>query len=104
MDTDFEKAYAQAGNVPKLKSVYSISLYDPKNGKIHHMHRILNMEGSSPIDPQQVEKNVIAAAKRLGHDVEKLRVLHAQDLQDISGSYQVDLEKRLWSNYHNLQI
>jgi hypothetical protein len=94
MDTDFDKNYVQVGNVPKLKSVYAISLYDPKDGKIHHMHHVLNMEGSSPMDPKQVEDNVIAMAKKVGHDVDKLKVLHTPDLKDLSGNFKVDVEKK----------
>jgi hypothetical protein len=58
------------------------------------MHYVLNIAGSLPMEPQQVEKNVIATAKKIGYEVEKLKVLHTQDLQDISGNYRVDIEKK----------
>jgi hypothetical protein len=32
----------------------------PQNGRIRHMHYVLTMAGSLPMDLQQVEKNVIA--------------------------------------------
>src|SRR5919197_4142104 len=94
INMNFDKNYARSGNAPKLKSVYAISLYDPKDGRIHHMHHVLNMEGSTPMDPKQVEDNVIAMAKKIGHDVDKLKVLHTPDLQDLSGNFKVDVEKK----------
>ena len=94
MGSDLENSNAQVGNVPKLKSIDTIVLYDPENGKIHHMHRVLNLEGCSPLDPQEVEKNLILTAGKLGHNIEKLKILHTESLQDISGSYRVDIEKK----------
>jgi hypothetical protein len=94
MESNIHEMHVQTGDAPKLKSVYAIALYDPNSGKIHHIHHVLTMEGSSPMEPQEVEKNVIATAKKLGHDVEKLKVLHTQDLQDLSGNYRVDVEKK----------
>jgi hypothetical protein len=95
LSRDFEETYAQTGNAPKIKSVYAISLYDPENGNIIHMHHVLNMEGSASLDPQEVEKNLMTTAKQLGHNVEKLKVLHTKDLKDISGNYRVDVEKKI---------
>ena len=92
MDNNFEKNYTQIGDAPKLESIYSISLYND-SGKIHHIHSVLNMEGSSSKDPDEIEKNAIAAAKNLGHNVAKLKVLHTRGVKDISGSYRVDVEK-----------
>ena len=94
MESNIHLNQAQTGEVPKLKSIYAISLYDPEDGRILHMHYVITMAGSLPMEPQQVEKNVIATAKKLGYEVEKLKVLHTQDLQDISGSYRVDVENR----------
>jgi hypothetical protein len=94
MESNIEHNHAQTGEAPKLESIYAISLYDPQNGKIYHMHYVLTIAGSLPMAPQQVEKNVIATAKKIGYEVEKLKVLHTQDLQDISGNYRVDIEKK----------
>ena len=49
--------------MPKLESVYGIALYDPTDGKIIHMHTILNMEGASPIYPEEKEKEVLEFAE-----------------------------------------
>ena len=95
MDSYTNNTYSYTGEAPKLKSIYAVSLYDPKTGTIRHLHRVLSLEGSSPLDPQQIEKNAIANAEKLGHDVTKLKVLHSPDLQDISGHYRVDVKKTL---------
>jgi hypothetical protein len=93
----FENQYLKVGEVPKLESVYGIALYDPSDGKIVYMHRIVNMEGASPVDYQEKEKEVLEFAKtKLKRDVTKLGVLHDANLKDISANYYVNVnEKKL---------
>lgn len=93
----FENQYTKVGNAPKLESVYGIAIYDPTDGKVIHMHTILNMEGASPIDPQEKEKEVLELVRsELNCDVTNLSVLHDPNLQDISAKYYVNVkEKRL---------
>jgi hypothetical protein len=89
----FENQYTKVGNVPKLESVYGIALYDPTDGKVIHMHTILNMEGASPVDYQEKEKEVLEYAKKeLERDITKLKVLHAPNMQEISGQYYVNVK------------
>jgi hypothetical protein len=90
----FNNLYVRTGKTPNLESIYAISLYDPKNGKILHMHHVLNMEHSSNIEPQQLEKDVVAFAEKLGHNVKRLKVLHTHDLQDMTLNYRVDVNKK----------
>jgi hypothetical protein len=72
----FENQYTKVGNVPKLESDYGIALYDPTDGKVIHMHMILNMEGASPVNPEEKEKEVLEYAKtELNRDITKLYVL-----------------------------
>ena len=90
----FENQYSTAGKVPKLESVYGIALYDPTDGKIIHMHTILNMEGASPIYPEEKEKEVLEFARtKLKRDTTKLRVLHDPNLKDISAQYYVNVKE-----------
>ena len=70
-----------------MESIYGIALYDPNDGKIIHMHTILNMEGASSVDPQTKEKE-------LEYDVTKLSILHAPDLKDISAQYYVNVKEK----------
>ena len=90
----FENQYTKVGKVPKLESVHGIALYDPTDGKIVHMHKILNFEGASPADLQEKEKEVLERArKNLQGDVTKLKVLHTPNMQEISGQYSVNVKE-----------
>ena len=97
LNDPFENQYIKVGEVPKLESVYGIALYDPADGKIVYMHTIMNMEGASPIDYQEKEREVFEFAEtELKHDVTKLSVLHEANLKDISANYYVNVnEKKL---------
>src|SRR5688572_4284891 len=90
-----ENQYTRAGNVPKLESVYGIALYDPADGKVIHMHTILNMEGAYPIDPQVKEKEVLEFVRtELNRDITKLSILHEPNLQNISANYYVNVQEK----------
>ncbi len=95
MTDPFENQYTKIGDVPKLESIYGIVLYDPADGKIAHMHTIINMEGASPVDYQEKEKEVLEYAKtKLKRDVTKLSVLHDPNLGDISAHYYVNVKEK----------
>jgi hypothetical protein len=90
-----DNKYVSVGNAPKLESVYGIAVYDPTDGKVVHMHTILNMEGASPINPQEKEKVVLEYVRtELNRDISKLSVLHDTNLQDISANYYVNVNKK----------
>lgn len=91
----FDGQYSKAGKVPKLESIYGVALYDPKDGKIVYMHRILNMEGASPVEPEKKERELLEFAKKeLRCDITKLKVLHDPNINEISGEYRVDVRKK----------
>lgn len=88
----FENQFTTVGKAPKLESIYGIALYDPRDGKIIHMRRILNMKGASRVNPQ--EKEVLEFAKKhLEYDVTKLSAIHNPNIQEISGKYYVNVKK-----------
>jgi hypothetical protein len=84
----------QVGNVPEIESFYVVSLYDPKKGTIQHMHTALFTEGASKVESKQIERDAIAGAKKLGHDVKKLNILHTPNVSDFTSRYQVDLRRK----------
>lgn len=87
--------FIQAGETPKLESIYAVALYDPKDGKIRHMHHVITLENASKTDPQLLERNVIANAKKLGHNTDSLEVLHVPNFEeDPTSMYQVDVERK----------
>ena len=95
MTDPFENQYTNVGNAPKLESIYGIAVFDPADGKVILMHTILNMEGASPIDYQEKEKEVLEFVRsELKRDTTKLSVLHEPNLQDISAQYYVNIEEK----------
>ena len=93
MTEPLDKQITSVGNVPKLESIYGIAVYDEKDGKVIHIHTILNMEGASPVDYEEKEKEVLEYAKKgLNRDTTKLKVLHAPNMQEISGQYYVNVK------------
>jgi hypothetical protein len=86
--------FMQAGEIPRLDSIYALALYDPKDGKIRHMHHVITLENASKTDPQLLEKDAIANAKKLGHNTDSLKVLHLPNFEDPTSVYRVDVERK----------
>jgi hypothetical protein len=80
---------------PKIESTYAIALYDPKDGKIRHMHHVITLENASKTDPQLLERDVTANAKKLGHNTDSLEVLHIPNFEDPTSMYRVDVERKI---------
>jgi len=51
-------------------------LFDPKDGKIAHTHRVLTMEGAAETPDHLVEERARYLAKGLGLDVSSLELIH----------------------------
>jgi hypothetical protein len=77
--------------VPKTKSIRSVALYDPTDGIIHHMHHVMTMEGCEARKMTDIEKDAVQFAKKLGHSVEKLKVLDAPDTINPFAKYRIDI-------------
>jgi hypothetical protein len=86
--------FIQAGKTPRLESIYAIAVYNPKDGKIHHMHHVITLENASKADPQLIERDAIANAKKIGHNTDSLKVLHIPNFEDPTSKYRVDVERK----------
>jgi hypothetical protein len=86
-----QNSYSQVGKVPKTKSIRSIALYDANDGTIFHMHHIMTMEGCEPRDIADIENDAVQFAKKLGHNIENLKILHAPDSINPFAKYRIDL-------------
>ena len=86
--------FVQAGETPKLESIYAVALYDPKDGKIRHMHHVITLENASKTDPQMIEREAIANANTVGHNTDSLKVLHVPNFEDPTSIYRVDVERK----------
>ena len=85
--------FAQVGDTPKIESVFAVALYDPKNGSIRHMHHVILTANSLRPDRKIIEKEAIFNAKRFGHPVDNLQVIHIDKL-DLNSKYRVDIDSK----------
>ena len=88
-----QNSFSQKGKVPKTKSIRSVALYDANDGTILHMHHVLTMEGCEPRDMEEVEKDALRFAKKLGHSVENLKILRAPNTINPFTKYRIDISK-----------
>jgi hypothetical protein len=83
----------QVGDTPKMGSVYGVAIYDPNNGDIRHIHHLILTSNTPLPDPQIIEKEAISIAKKFGHDVDYLKIIHIEKL-DLNSKYRVDIESK----------
>jgi hypothetical protein len=88
-----QNSFSQKGKVPKTKSIRSIALYDANDGTIFHMHHVMTMEGCEPRNIEEIEKDALRFAKKLGHSVENLKILHAPNTINPFTKYRIDVSK-----------
>ena len=80
------------GKAPKISQVHHIAVYDPKDGRIFHMHRTVIFEGAPGHALQNAERLALEHARNIGHDVASLKTLAVQGHVE-PGHLQVDLQK-----------
>jgi hypothetical protein len=79
----------------QVRSVKCCVLFDPKNGAILHMHRVVTMEGAAETPDKLVEERTRQLAEGLGLDVASLELLHVDAKVIQPGvKYTVDRGKR----------
>jgi hypothetical protein len=83
-----------AGEVPAVSYVAVIALYDPRDGRVAHMHHTMTLEGAQRRAPEEQEASARDAARRLGCDVGGLEALHVENLSPAGQQYAVDLSNR----------
>ena len=79
----------------QIRSVKCCVLFDPSNGGIRHVHRVVTMEGIEEPSADQVEKRTLHLANERGIDTARLQSLHV-DIASIKPGmrYTVDPVKR----------
>src|SRR5438105_3944133 len=83
-----------AGDAPVVESVDVAVLYDPRDGRVIHMHHVIALEGAEHRTREEHQQSAREAAVRLGCNVEGLEMLHVADFQPTGKTYRVDLGSR----------
>ena len=81
-----------AGKAPKISKIQNIAVYDPKDGRIIHMHRAVIFEGAHGRALESAERDALEQARRIGHDTSALKTL-AHDGHLAPGRLSIDLKK-----------
>lgn len=67
-------------------------LYDPRDGRIVHTHRVITMPGGQDVTDEELETRAKERARQVGRDVSGLSALRvAPEDCDGSSHYRVDL-------------
>lgn len=86
-------AIQSVGSVPPVKSIDAIFLYDPKDGRVVHIHHAIVFGDMRRTDREFQQGAALDAARALGQSVDRLRALHVPDFKPTSGRYRVDIKK-----------
>ncbi|HDR7542053.1 hypothetical protein [Bacillus sp. CH_442] len=88
----------------QVKSVKCCVLFDPMNGAIHHLHRVINMEGADEPSEHIIEQRTLQLAKQLKVDIERLQILHVDPRSiEPNKQYSVDLSNRRLMEVQNIK-
>jgi hypothetical protein len=68
-------------------------MFDVNYGTILHMHHVMTMEGCEPRDMDEIERDAMRFAKKLGHSVENLKILRAPNTINPFAKYRIDISK-----------
>lgn len=70
-------------------------LFDPSDGTIHHVHRVVTMEGAEETPEHDIEKRAHHLAREFGLEAAKLQALHVDGSKiEANTMYKVDTLKR----------
>ncbi|WP_156750863.1 hypothetical protein [Mycobacterium sp. 852013-50091_SCH5140682] len=77
-----------------VQSINCCLLFDPQ-GAIHHVHRVVTMEGAPATSQAELEAQTLRVAQNLGLDTSRLQVLHVGPNEfSERAHYSVDPAKR----------
>lgn len=79
----------------QVRSVKCCVLFDPSDGAIHHVHRVVTIEGADDTPEQLIEQRTLQLAKELGLEVARLQLLHVDPHSiEPNKQYAVDPSRR----------
>ena len=83
-----------AGSAPAVSAIDVTFLYDPRDGRVFHVHHVITLEGAQRRNPAEQQRRAEESALRLGVPVENLEVLHVADFRRTGKMYRVDPKTR----------
>ena len=77
----------QAGGNAKVQSIRGCVLFDPKDGSIRHINRVITLEGAVATSEKDMETRTLRLAASLGLESASLQLLHVNHEAFIPGRH-----------------
>ena len=74
--------------------VQVVALYDPKDGRIKHMHVVSSMSGAKPVSQEEAIAQAKERASKRHENVEHLAIALSNDGEHANRSYRIDLKTK----------
>jgi hypothetical protein len=78
--------------VVKVSDFKAVALYEPSTGKIVHMHIVNVLKGGRAVGEQEAVETAQREAKRVGHDVAKLRTKLSTNTKHITLPHRINVQ------------
>ncbi|MCI0359364.1 MAG: hypothetical protein L0211_12875 [Planctomycetaceae bacterium] len=80
------------GLIEEAADFKAVAVYEPSAGKIVHMHIVKVFEGGRAVSEQEAVETAHREAKRLGHDIAKLRTKVSTDSKHATLPHRIDIK------------
>jgi len=78
-----------AGTAPRVVDEHLVAVYDPKDGRVLHLHAWTVFEGGQSVSEEEAVEEALKVARQHGHRTEGAQTLHTT--QGVRGPHRVDL-------------
>ena len=92
MQQQYQASRHSAGKVPEVVSVQAIAFYDPKDGRIRHMHHGVTLAGAQAHDKAAFERQAASHAAQMGVKLDGLKSLHVPNFEHTGGRFRLDVK------------
>jgi len=77
-----------------VEHVQVVALYDPKDGRIRHIHSVTTLRGAKQVSQDQVISEAKGLASRRHKNVGALAIALSNDAEHISRPHRIDLKTK----------
>ena len=93
--TQESEGIQSTGEMPAIASSDAVAVYDPRDGRVMHMHHVITFQGGHRFDESHQERDALEYARRLGCRVEGLATLRVRDFRPRHNRCFVDLKRKV---------
>lgn len=90
-----QEHFVAAGDAPKMTSSEAVVLFDPRDGRVVHVHHSIVLEGGTRSEPEEMCRRAVTHARGLGCATDGLETLHVADYVPSPTPLVVDVGRRV---------